>query len=370
MRKLALISENARDFGRELAKGIADFAQMRSDWALELFTPTDLIGNPGGLDGFDGLISHVNQEQVRRRLANCKVPIVNTFAKPISKWDITVDCDHAAIARLAAQHFLNRHFRAFAFCGFPGAAFSDPREQAFAEAIASAGHETIVFRGKSLSAWIRRLPNQCAVFCANDVRAYHVIRTAIAHRRPVPDDLAVLGSDNDAMICAFSPIPISSIDPNARRIGFAAARLLDNELRHPSAPKVRPVFRIRPGDLIERTSTLFYPINPDWLGRTLAYIETALPNGISPADVVAKAGYSYPVVERAFRRQFGETVARYLVRIRMERAERLLSETELSSKEIAFRVGFSTPQHFCSAFRRHFGHSPTRHKYVGARQAS
>ena len=362
MKKLALISENARDFGRELAKGVADFAQMRSDWVLELLTPSDLMGKSDALDGYVGFIAHVNQDTIRRRLQNCTVPIINTFAKPISKLDISVDCDHAAIARMAAGHFLKRGFRTFAYCGFPGAAFSDPRERAFSREISDAGHEVSVFNGGNLNSWIRRLPAKSAIFCANDVRSYHVIRAAATLGRAVPDDLAVLGSDNDAMICAFSPVPISSIDPNARRIGFAAARLLDDVLKHPSVRKIRPTLRIKPGKLIERTSTLVYPINPDWLGRLLAYIETSLPDGISPADIVAKSGYSYPVVEKAFKRNFDETIAQYLLRMRMEKAERLLTETNLSSKEIAARIGFNTPQHFCATFHRHYGHSPTCHK--------
>lgn len=361
MVKLALVSENARDYGHELAKGVANFAQRRSDWTLELFNPTDVVSNRDVLHGIDGLISHVNDERTCRILRDLDIPIVNTFAKSITATDVSVDCDHAEIARIAAHHFLKRRFQNFAFCGFPGLPFSDPREHAFTDLVAANGHEPCVFRGKNLTNWVKRLPRKCAIFCANDVRAYQVIQTALSLERPVPSDLAVLGSDNDTIICAFSPVPISSIDPNARGVGFAAARLLDAALKDPLAHKNRPVFFVKPTGLIERASTSAYQIEPDWLGRLLLFIDDSLAENLSSADIVAKSGYSYPVVEKTFRKNFGETVADYLLRIRMEKAEQLLSEGNLTSKEVAVRLGFRTPQHFCTVFRRHFGHTPTEH---------
>ena len=282
-------------------------------------------------------------------------------AKSITATDVSVDCDHAGIARIAAHHFLKRRFQNFAFCGFPGLPFSDPREHAFTDLVAANGHEPCVFRGKNLTNWVKRLPRKCAIFCANDVRAYQVIQTALSLERPVPSDLAVLGSDNDTVICAFSPVPISSIDPNARGVGFAAARLLDAALKDPLAHKNRPVFFVKPTGLIERASTSAYQIEPDWFGRLLLFIDDSLAENLSSADIVAKSGYSYPVVEKTFRKNFGETVADYLLRIRMEKAEQLLSEGNLTSKEVAVRLGFRTPQHFCTVSRRHFGHTPTKH---------
>ena len=164
MVKLALVSENARDYGHELAKGVANFAQRRSDWTLELFNPTDVVSNRDVLHGIDGLISHVNDERTCRILRDLDIPIVNTFAKSITATDVSVDCDHAGIARIAAHHFLKRRFQNFAFCGFPGLPFSDPREHAFTDLVAANGHEPCVFRGKNLTNWVKRLPRKCAIF--------------------------------------------------------------------------------------------------------------------------------------------------------------------------------------------------------------
>ena len=377
MRKIALITENSREYGRELLKGIADYSQERRNWLLRLLTPAELKSrNP--LAGFDGAIARVLDSDTRRRLLAARIPVVDAFCQSPDRAFIGVDSDHEAIARTAAEFFIHRGFRSFAFCGFRRTAFSDARSRAFVQIIRSAGFSCAVYTDPELAgdeinfsekadlpshpdplrAWLTALPAQTAVLCANDLRAYQLLRIAIDSGIRVPQDVVVLGVDNDTLLCSFATPPISSIDPNARGVGYAAARLLNAAMEKPASSKVRPVYHVRPGELVERASTEFHPVDPPWLSEALVYIDRNLSRPIATADIVRIAGLSHTSVEKAFHRIFGESTGNYIMRMKMHEASRLLAKGNITGKEIAVRTGFSSPQYFCRAFRAFYGHAP------------
>ena len=258
--------------------------------------------------------------------------------------------------------------------------FSDVRCKAFAGRLADAGFgvcefafpepmtDDFLYREKlddmriigRIGKWAKTLPSRTAVFCANDMRAYQLIRAASAESIRIPHDLAVLGCDNDNLICLFSSPPLSSINPNAEGVGYAAARVLHAAMLDPSAVQARrhKPFRVSPGELVERASTEFYSISPAWLSDLLVFIDRNIARPISAADVVAHSGRSYPTVEKAFAKAFGETIGRYVMRAKMTEARRLISLGGHSCKEVASLTGFSSPQYFCNAHRRFFGSPP------------
>lgn len=291
---------------------------------------------------------------------------------------ISVGSDDAAIARMAFAFFLERGFHSFAYCGYRGTEFSDTRAAAFRTAVAKHGfkvleyakHEPItdafifgdrVGRGttdESLRQWLKTLPSGTAVFCANDMRANEVCKIATENDIRVPQDLSLLGTDNDNFLCLFSSTPLSSIDPNAHGVGYAAARLLLAAMRDPPQKKKRPLFRVRPGKLVERTSTAFRPISPEWLSDALVYIDRNLFQPLTAAEVIARCNRSAHTVTKAFLKNFGLSPGRYITKIKMEEARRLIRLRTHSSKEIAAVLGFTSPQYFCSAYRAYYGHSP------------
>jgi len=377
MRKIALLTENSREYGRELLKGVAEFAQERRNWMLRLLTPSDLRSR-SPLAGFDGVIARLADQATRKKLAACRLPVVDTFCQNPSPAFIGVDSDHEAIGVMAAEHFLSRGFKNFAFCGFNGTAFSDSRRKAFVKTIGNSALSCNIYsavelpddamnfaeradlpaHARRLRAWFTSLPPQTAVFCANDVRAYQLLRIAAEANIPVPQNASILGVDNDTLLCSFASPPLSSIDPNARRVGYAAARLLHTAMENPSANKIRPVYRVRPGDLVERASTEFHPVEPAWLSEALVFIDRNMARPVSTADIVDISGLSHTSVEKTFRRVFGESAGKYIVRTKMNEAQRLIDKGGLSGKEIAARTGFSSPQYFCRTYRAFFGHPP------------
>lgn len=375
--KIALLSETSRGYGREFLNGIARFAQEQCDWSLHLLTPNGLK-TTRPFAGFDGIIARVSDADTIHKLKTSGLPVVDASHQTPLPGFISVGSDDIAIARLAAMFFLARGFHSFAFCGYHGAAFSDTRSSAFRNVIADAGFEVMEYTkpepmtdafifdekldqnipGASLRRWVKSLPSSTAVFCANDMRAYQVVKIASETGIRVPQDISVLGTDNDTFLCHFSPIPLSSIDPNAHNVGYAAARLLLASIKNPPRNKKRPILRIHPGKLIERTSTEFHPISPEWLSDALTFIDRNRFHPLSVAKVVALCHHSAHTVTKTFLKHFGLTPGRYIMNLKMEEARRLIAHRKHSCKEIAVLLGFSSPQYFCNAYKAHYGHSP------------
>ncbi len=379
MKKIALLIETSRAYGRNLLSGVAQFAQSQHDWLMRLMTPEDLHGRCP-FAGFDGIIARTVNTTALRKISASGLPTVDmSHEQKIPKFLAVGSHDHA-IGIMAANFFLGHSFRNFAFCGFKGMKFSDIRRDSFKKIISGAGFQTnefsfpepmtdAFFYGEKfddmhviqlLRKWVQSVPPQTAVFCANDMRAYQLIRAATAESIRIPHDLAVLGSDNDNLICLFSTPPLSSINPNAEGVGYAAARILHAAMQDPSAAQKRrhKPFHAAPGELIERASTEFYPISPSWLSDLLVFIGRNIAHPLSASDVVAHSGRSYPTVEKAFAKAFGETIGQYITRVKMNEARRLITLGRHSSKEIASLTGFSSPQYFCNAYRRFFGYPP------------
>lgn len=180
----------------------------------------------------------------------------------------------------------------------------------------------------------------------------------------VPEDVAILGVDDDALVCNFTTPTISSIDPNAFGIGSAAARTLAEALE--GGARKGGVLAVPPTGLVVRNSTKIYPLDPPWLSDALLMIREEVVRGLTAADVIARLGLSHTVVNAAFRRVLDTTVQREIVRVRIETAKRLLNETALPLAEIARRSGYATPQYFCRDFTAAAGMTPMKWRGRGA----
>ena len=372
MRKIAIMVENSRAYGRAMIEGIAAFAQDGRDWILRPLSVEEAFTTK--LKDFDGVIARIADERLAARLVRAGLPTVDVFCQSVYPGIAGVDSDHDSIGRLARDFFRTRGFRHLAFCGIPGAAFSHRREKAFSD------KETHVYAGlldqptdesqffaervdripdkRQLKAWIKSLPRPVAIFCCNDLRAIQLQQVIRECGLRVPADIAILGVDNDTIACSFAEVPISSIDPNSFEVGKAAARLLNAMLAKRPAPKRHKVHSVKPGNLTERTSTEFMPIDPPWLGNALLYIEKNMNRPISAADIFALAERSGTFVETVFKAKLGMPVQAYITSVKMREAKRLLADPRLRISEIGYLCGFSSPAYFCRTFAATFGQSP------------
>jgi len=378
-RLIGLLIERSRAFGRELCEGIITYAQERGDWELRFVTPSD--ATPRRLADFDGFIARVTTDALARRLEETGRPVVDVFyEKPHPRFAIVKE-NHEIIGRLAAEHFLDRHFSAFAYCPYGGGKTSQYCRAAFVQRLKRSGFGCSVYAGapevgyatdrdtvisdriapprdaKKLARWLKSLPKPVAVFCPDDLRSWQLMETCLGCGIRVPGETAILGLDNDLLICGCTHPMLSSIDPNTRGIGRAAAATLDRMMAE-GVPEKPPVVQIAPVGVVTRASSETYPLDPPWLSDALVFIRRNFRKGLSAADVFAHVGRSQPLVNRCFRETLGTTVQKLIAATRLDEAKHLLRTTDLSVTEIATRSGFSAVSYLLQTFTDAIGQSP------------
>lgn len=411
MKKIAVMIETSRAYGRALMEGIAAFAQEAGDWKLRSL-PNERI-TAEQLKDYDGLILRLADAETAREITRAHLPAIDVYGdrpqtpdgdrpqtphptdvygdrpqtSPVSqgpKGDCPqipiADGDHEKIGKMAANFFIKRGFRNFAWCGIDGLTFSDRRGDTFCREIAAEGFEPLRYRrprriradsslfyderldripdAAELARWLGSVPKPTAVFCCHDYRAYQLMLVASDLKIRIPEELSILGVDNDTTLCAFAPVPLSSIDPNAFKVGYSAARMLQAILTDPPRDKVHRAHAVNPVGIVERESTEFIPTDPPWLSQALLFIEKNYPRGISAVDVIRLVGRSSTYVERIFKQKTTFSVQAYITQVRMAEAERLLTTTDLMIKEISYRCGYRSAQYFCRVFSEINGRRP------------
>ena len=205
--------------------------------------------------------------------------------------------------------------------------------------------------------WLRKLPTPVAVFCSHDLRAHQVLTICREAGISVPHEAAILGVDDDAILCSFMAPTLSSIDPNGFEAGRAAVRIAREMLQSAEARRNPPQVFVKPLRLNARESTEVYPVEPPWLAEALAYINRNARRGASASDVFRHVGLSHTAVGIAFRRKMGVSVQKLLARTRLAEAGRLV-ECGSSVTDAARKAGFSSVQYFCRAFAAEHGMPP------------
>lgn len=388
--KIALIIEKSRAYGRAICEGIAAFAHQQGNWELRLIDEMSSDKALGQLKDVDGVIARILKPKTLVALRTLKVPIVDVFGGERYSDIGLVDSDHQAVGRLAAECFLARRFQRFAFCGYPGVHFSDLREKAFAESVEVKGfscyrfsmaledvralteriirHEKIDLdeHRKKLAQWLKSLPKPISIFCCHDIRSYQLATLCKQLEIRVPQDVAILGVDDDRILCGFSSPMLSSIDPDAVEIGRQSAELLATALesqgKTPRFTGFKKSIFVSPKQLVERASTEVYPLEPAWLSEVLIFIQRNYMRNISAEDIFKIAKLSHTIVERTFQKVLATTVRKEIIRVRLAEAARLLQTTELSSCKISVLVGFTNPQYFNRSFRATYKMTPETYR--------
>ena len=383
MATIGILIERQRTYGRRLCEGIIRFARERTNWALRIvdFMNLPQIAHNKDIDGF---IARVMDDRAEEQLRATGKPVVDVFFERPRMGFAAADQNALLVGQMAAQHFIEHRFTNFAFCGYNGRSYSDRRRDAFMQCLEQNHFPCAVYRTppsalkdfnnsvvlqerfgfasdhRALRTWISKLPKPVGVFCSHDMRAYHLAEACRSQGLQIPEDVAILGADDDELVCNFSDPPLSSIDQNAFGIGYAAAKTLESMLQNPDVVP-SPVL-IDPIRLIERESTRIYTVSPPWLSDALIFIRRNISNNITASDVYAAVGKSHTLVDSAFRRTFGTSVQKTIIRTRLEEAKRLIRDTSLTLTEIAAKTGFSTAQYFCSSFSKTFGTSPSAYR--------
>jgi LacI family transcriptional regulator len=379
--KVALLIETARGYGRQMLLGIVRYARLHGPWSFYV-TPGDFEQALPKMRqwGGTGIIARMETQKIAEAVLESRLPIIALDLSsrelepghPLSRLS-EVASDSAGAARLAAEHLLERGFRHFAFVGVAGRVWSQRREAGFRRSISAAGFPVDTYQPPRasrdwvwereqpiLAEWLQRLPKPVGVMACNDDRGREVLEACRAAELHVPEELAVIGVDNDELLCELADPPLSSVVLNAEGVGYRAAALLDRMMRH----RVRTAQRLvaEPLRVVTRRSTDIIAINDPDIAEAVGFIHDHATQCIRVEDVVQHVAISRRNLETRFRRLLGRTPHAELQRIRRERAMRFLVETDLPIPKIAEAVGYTTPSYFIQVFRKEYGTTPARYR--------
>jgi len=385
--------ETSREYGRGLLRGIYRHNSVHRQWRIELAPceVRDASGAGGSRDArhtthndgvpreADGVIMRDHRGAVA--LLKRGIPIV--FASYLHKnirgsWRILTD--DQAIGHTAAEHLLECGFHQFAFVGYDGMYWSRQREDGFSQAIAGAGRECVPFRQASdlrqrtwrkeqrvLADWLHGLPRPLGLMACNDDRARQVVDACATAGLSVPEDVAILGVDNDEFVCNLSNPPISSIALGLEDAGYQAAAMLDRLMRADTRTRTDkhgpsrtvasvgvcagPCLSVPPIAVVTRRSTDVSVIGDPFVAQAVRFIRSNCRRPLQIDDVLGAVAISRRGLLDRFKRVLGCTVHQYIKRTRVARIEELLLGTPHSVGEIARILGFPSAEHVALYFR-------------------
>ncbi len=323
-----------------------------------IFQPASFIDGWHG----DGLIAMIPDEEMEASVRAIGRPVVCVSTLMPTHYPVSVRVDDRAVGQMAARHFLDRGFRNFAFVGHsdmhPLSAFVVDRLQGYVQEIEAAGFTVqSITHINDLEDLLRSLTLPAAVFAANDEYGTRTITAAERLGLRVPEQLAVLGVDNDDLLVESTTVALSSIELPTYKIGFEAAALLDELMRGNTPPRTEIL--LPPVGVVTRKSTDITAIPDHDLSSALAFIREHIAEPIGVEDVVAAVPLSRRVLERRFRKYLGRSALEEIHRARIERARTLLITTDLSIEEVARACGFTGRSRFHATFTAMTGKTPT-----------
>jgi LacI family transcriptional regulator len=362
--QVVLLLESSRGAGRALLRGFVNYARHHGPWALNW--------EPGGLNEIWPRLSRLDAQGVFlrdgkhiRKVLTLGIPTVVVGHRNENFPDVAhVVTDSEAAGRLAAEHLLGCGFKHFAFCGPGHIHWSVARRKSFQQRLKQSGrkvhffdapaegHETSWKNGHSLMGrWLKSLPKPVGVMACNDDVAHHLVEACKTAGLHVPDQVGIIGVDNDELVCELSSPTISSVGINFERAGYESARALDEWMRR--GKKSRPArIDALATHVVPRLSTDILAVEDPQLLKALRFIRDHARENVRVADVSRAAGLSRRALENRFRLELGRSILQEIRRIRVDLISQMLVETDLPVSDIARARGYENLQHIARYFRK------------------
>ncbi|TWT75660.1 Xylose operon regulatory protein [Posidoniimonas polymericola] len=379
--QVALLIETARGYGRDVATGIARYAALHGPWSFHL-TPGDFTQAAPLWEYWrgHGIFARLASGEISKQLLDADLPTVALDmedsqlekSNPLSKFsNLSVDSRQAAT--LAAEHLIERDFEHFAFVGASGVVWSDRREAAFVKRIRGEGYETHVYDPQHVAAigrweremprlaeWIGSLPKPIGIMACNDEHGLHVLDACRRSGASVPEEVAVVGVDNDSLLCGLCSPSLSSVVLNGVEGGYQAAAHLDKMMKKGrNQPRRINVSALR---VETRQSTDLVSVGNKHVALAMAHIQRSRGSRIN-ADLVAEhCGMSRRELDKLFRDSTGKSIAVEIQNMRLDHARRLLEETDHPVPVIADVAGYSSASYMVQVFRRELQTTPNRYR--------
>lgn len=374
-KKILLLLELADTYGRDLARGISLYSRINGPWHFYRLPPwyfrpqkhTKRLHIPASeKKTADGIIAHVNNPDDAEEIISSGIPSIVTFVFDPVPGIINICSNDNKLGVMAAQHFLEKNYKHFAFCGFDDMVWSNSRKESFSKAIEEASFHCDVFsqsilgkhisgghRQNQLCKWLQSLPTPSGLFSCNDARAQDVLEACKICDIKVPDQIAVLGVDNDDAICNLCNPPLSSIPQNTHQAGYEAGALLDNMMSGHNPD--RDSIIVNPEPIVTRESTRLLVFSDEFVNKAINFIQQNAGHIICVDEVAEAVNLSLRQLQRKFKRTVGISIVEQIRKVRMQKAADLLVSTDLPIYLIAEKVGYLSPKNIARSFRKETG---------------
>lgn len=371
---VALIVETSVVYGRQILHGIARYLRAHGNWSVFLDERELLAPPPDWLLKWngDGVICRPTTPEIAKALRRRKIAVVDLNDRYGYLNLPRIASDMRAIGAMATEHLLERGFRHIAYCGFRDEIWSVERLRGIENTLIGSANLCGVFESSwqglrehvwekerdQICRWLQTLPRPLGIVACNDVRGHHVLDACRALHIAVPEEIAVIGVDNAETFCELCNPPMSSVLPDAERIGFEAASLLSRLMQGENANAQELL--IEPQKVVTRQSSDVLAIDDPAIASAVRFIRENVCQGISVEDVLSNAPLSRAALERGFRRYLGHSPQEEIRRLRLRRVKQLLSETDWPLARIAEAVGFAHTEYMMVQFKRVVGQTPSQ----------
>lgn len=352
----------------EIYAGCQKFAN-EANWETSIIPNYPKVLETGS---YDGIIARVGTSF--QKMALCKkIPLVNVWQNSPANEVTSVFSDSKKAGVIAAEHLLGRGLRRFGFLGHNRDKADIQQLDGYTETLKSEGYQSTIFKFNrsviegnaegweefilQLRKWIKGLQPPVGIHATSDINCRYLIEICKSLELKIPHDLAIVGSGNEPHICS-SPYPsLTSIDKNFEEVGYQAARLLDEMMK--SGKRSKEAKYCQPQGIVPRQSTDSYASDHPKVALALRYIAESANRRIKVNDVVNAVATNRRTLERNFREFTGRTISHEISRMRIERAKRLMMESDLSFKELSAELGYRNSDHFYKSFLRAEGQTPS-----------
>lgn len=373
--RIILLLDAARGFDRGLLRGISRYSALHGRWTFYHRPPGYLSTHSKvGLAEFkrwkpDGVICSVEKAGL---LTELQVPMIYTDPNEFVGDIPSIQTDNREVGRLAARHLMDSGQQHFAFCGYGRLGWSRVRGDSFSEYLEASGFQTDMFPavGASVSwskeeqqirTWIDQLPKPVGLFCANDDRAAAVSEICHSLGLNIPNDISIIGADNDEMLCELANPPFSSIRIASDQAGYAAAELLEKLIGGSVKMEGQQVIARAAGVAVRQSTNILMVQHPA-LRKALQFIRENITHPVQVSDIVRAAGLSHRALNELFQRELGTSIGKYLTRARIKHISYLLLNSSLQIQEVADAVGYEDIQHFSRYFKHSTGLTPLAYR--------
>lgn len=375
-RSIALVIETSNDYARGILRGIHEFTLRHPDWSVYLtehgrHEPDESFA--GSWEG-DGVIARIESERTANAVRSLGVPIVDVSAARLLPGVPWVETDDALIAETALLHLFDCGLRTVAYFGDPFYNWSRWREASYRAIVRERGIPELVYNlperhhpqvkwyseREAIRDWLNSLPKPVGVFACYDACGQQLLEICKYYDILVPEDVAVIGVDNDELICSLATPPLSSVIPDARRAGYQAAALLDRMIDGDQVPLGKHA--VEPLGVERRHSTDVIAVDDPEVARAIAFIRQRASGKLTVRDVLAVVSVSRRVLEARFLAAIGRTPHQEILRVRTNRVKELLTMTEMTLAEIAEMVDIEHPEYVSVFFRKETGMTPVEYR--------